>query len=107
MNVMLLRALAASIPACLLLCGSLVFFFREKAVSRVLQVVGAGGLVLVVLSHVCEALRLWPWMGWGLENSLGHYLDLSGAVLGVALFPTGYLLDAIAKQPASGKKPAV
>jgi hypothetical protein len=26
-------------------------------------------------------------MRWGLEHSIGHYLDLSGAVLGLTLFP--------------------
>jgi succinate dehydrogenase/fumarate reductase cytochrome b subunit len=106
MNVTLLRALAALILACLLLCGSMVMYVREKTASRVLQVVGAGGLVLVVLSHVCEAVRWLPWMGWGLENSPGHYLDLSSAVLGVTLFPVGYFLHALTKQPTSRKKAA-
>jgi hypothetical protein len=32
---------------------------------------------MVVLTHLCEALHLFPWMHWGLENSVGHYLDPS------------------------------
>jgi len=32
-------------------------------------------------------------MGWGLEHSVGHDLDLSGAVLGLTLFPLGYALE--------------
>jgi hypothetical protein len=51
---------------------------------------------MVILIHVAEALHLFPWMGWGLESSVGHYLDLSSAVLGLALFPLGYLMHAIA-----------
>ena len=47
--------------------------------------------MIVVLTHVCEALQLFPSMGWGLPNSLGHYFDVAGAVLGVTLFPIGYL----------------
>lgn len=55
-----------------------------------MQLVGASCIVLVVLTHVCEALRLFPAMHWGLEHSAGHYLDLVGAVLGLTLFPAGY-----------------
>src|SRR5438128_5107915 len=40
-----------------------------------LQLLGAGGLVLVVLTHVSEALHLFPWMHWRDEHSIGHYLD--------------------------------
>ncbi len=54
----------------------------------------------LALTHVSEALHLFPWMHWGLEDSFGHYLDLSSAVLGLTLFPTGYLLDALARQRA-------
>lgn len=100
MNVAFLKALVALVPACLLFYGSMVLFLREKTAPCVLQVVGAGGLVVVVFTHVCEALQLLPWMGWGLENSPGHYLDLSSAVLGVTLFPIGYFLHALTKQQA-------
>jgi hypothetical protein len=65
-----------------------------------LQLIGAGCLVIVALTHVSEALDLFPWMRWGRESSLGHYLDLSSAVLGLTLFPTGYFLDALGKQRA-------
>jgi hypothetical protein len=54
--------------------------------------------VIVALAHVFEALHLFPWMHWGLEASPGHYLDLSGAVLGLTLFPIGYLLHALATE---------
>jgi hypothetical protein len=42
---------------------------------------------------VCEALHLFPAMGWGRPGTVGHYLDLTGATLGVALLPVGYLLS--------------
>ena len=64
-----------------------------------LQLVGAGGLLVGALTHVCEALHLFPWMHWGLEYSIGHYLDLSSALLGVTLFPLGYLFHAVTKRP--------
>ena len=52
---------------------------------------------MVVLTHVSEALQLFPWMHWGGEHSVGHYLDFTSAVLGLTLFPLGYLFHAITK----------
>lgn len=95
MNVSLLKALVALVPAALLLFGSTVLFLRTKSATTALQLLGAAGLVLVVLTHVCEATGLFPQMHWGMEHSLGHYLDLSGAILGFLLFPIGYLLHAL------------
>lgn len=98
MNVTLLKALIALVPASMLLCGSAVFFSRRKAASTLLQLLGAGALVVVALVHVSEGIRLFPWMNWGLEDSVGHYLDLDSAILGLTLFPLGYLLCALARR---------
>ena len=97
MNVTLLRALAALVPTCLLFSGSMILFLKGKSAWSFLQVLGAGCLVVVVLTHVSEALHLFPWMHWGLAHSIGHYLDLSSAILGLTLFPIGYLLYALTK----------
>jgi hypothetical protein len=93
-------ALAALLPACVLFDGSAIVFFRGKTVWSLLQLLGAGCLVVVVLTHVSEALLLFPWMHWGLKDSVGHYLDLWSAVLGVTLFPLGYLFHALRHYPA-------
>jgi hypothetical protein len=95
-----MKALVALAPVCMLFSGSAVMFFREKTVSSFLQLLGAGCLVVVVLTHVCEAFSLFPWMHWGDEHSVGHYLDLGSAVLGLTLFPIGYLLHALTKRRA-------
>jgi hypothetical protein len=100
MNVTLLKALVALVPASMLFFGSIVLFTRRKAMCSLLQLLGAGCLVAVVLAHVCEALRLFPWMDWGLKHSVGHYLDFSAAVLGLTLFPLGYLFDALTRRSA-------
>jgi hypothetical protein len=97
-QVTLIRALVASVPACMLFSGSIVLFFRGKTVCSFLQLLGAGCLVLIVLTHVCEALHLFPWMHWGLEHSVGHYLDFWSTVLGLTLFPIGYLFHMIGKR---------
>jgi len=87
MNATLLTGLIALASTCMLFSGSVVLFFRRKTVCSLLQVLGAGCLVVVVLTHVCEALDLIPWMHWGLGHSVGHYLDLVSAILGLTLFP--------------------
>lgn len=100
MNVISLKALIALLPACMLFSGAVVLFFRGRDVWSFLQLFGAGCLVVVVLTHVAEALHLFPWMNWGQEHSVGHYVDLSSAVLGLTLFPTGYLLHSLVKRHA-------
>jgi hypothetical protein len=90
-----LKTLLALFPACLLFLGSGITFFREKTFATGMQLVGASAFVLVVLTHICEAMHLIPAMQWGLEHSPGQYLDLVSAALGIALFPTGYLLQAL------------
>jgi len=93
------RTLVASVPVGLLLAGSVTLFLRRKALSSFLQLLGAGCLVIVVLAHICEALYLLPSMGWGLDRSLGHYLDVGSIVLGLTSFPLGYLLHALNLEP--------
>jgi hypothetical protein len=100
MNVTLLKALLVFVPVFLLFCRSIGLFLREKVASSFLQLIGAGCLVLVVLTHICEALHVFPWMHWGLEHSVGHYLDFWSAVLGLTLFPIGYLLHALTTRRA-------
>jgi uncharacterized membrane protein len=70
---------------------------RKVTIWRLLQLIGAGCLVVVVLTHVAETFKLFPSMGWGLPTSPGHYLDLISAVLGCTLLPLGFLGNAIAR----------
>ena len=100
MNATLSKALVALVPAGILFVGSVLLFVREKVLGSFLQLLGAGCLVMVVLTHLCEALHLFPGMQWGWGHSAGHYLDLGSAVLGLTLFPIGYLLHALTKRHA-------
>ena len=100
MSAALLKGMVALVPATILFSGSIVLFFRGKSVCSLLQLLGAGCLVVVVLTHVCEALHLFPWMHWGLEQGVGHYLDFWSAVLGLTLFPVEYLFHALRKRQA-------
>ena len=95
MNHGVLKVFATLIPVCAVFTGSAIIWLRKKSVSSFLQFLGATGLVIVILTHVFEALRLFPRMRWGSQHSIGHYLDLSCAILGVMLFSLGYLIHAV------------
>lgn len=97
MNASLPNVLVAMAPTCMLLVASAVMFVKEKRLWSVLQLLGAAGIVIVVLTHLCETLQLFPWMQWGQQHSVGHYVDLSSAVIGVTLFPLGFLLHALTR----------
>ena len=100
MEATLLKALLALILVGVLFSWSVVLFFKGKTLCRLLQLLGAGCLVVVVLAHLSEALQLLPWMGWGSSHSVGHYLDFWSAVLGFTLLPIGFLCDVVAKRQA-------
>ncbi len=95
MNTTLQTTLLALVPVCMLFAGSAVIFSSTKTVASFLQLLGAGCLVIVVLAHLSEALHLFPWMNFGRAHSVGHYLDLWSAVLGLTLFPLGYLFNSL------------
>jgi len=86
-----IKAMVAAVPALLVFAGSAVLFSKTRAAPALLQLLGAGCLLVVVLAHISETLDLIPWMGWGLPDSVGHYLDLASAALGLTLFPVGLL----------------
>jgi hypothetical protein len=49
-------------------------------------------LIIVVLTHVAEALHVLPSMGWGESHSVGHYTDLVSAVLGTTLLFAAFVV---------------
>ena len=89
-NIMLLKSILALLPAGILFTVMMRLFQRRRTLSSLLQLAGAGCLVIVVLAHLCEALGLLPWMGWGHAQSIGHYVDLSSAILGLTLLAIGF-----------------
>jgi hypothetical protein len=67
MDVTLIKGLVALRPVCALFSGSAVLFFKGKTVCSFLQLLGAACLVVVALTHICEALHLFPWIALGLR----------------------------------------
>jgi hypothetical protein len=79
----------------LLVFGSIALFIRRKTVCTLAQLVGTVCSMIVFLIHIFETFDLFSSMGWGLSNSIGHYLDFWSAVLGFTLFPIGYFCYAL------------
>jgi len=100
MNPPLIKTLIALMPILVLFFGAATLYARTKTGPALAQVLGAACLIVVPLTHICEALDLFPSMGWGTEGSVGHYLDLASAILGLGLFPVGYLFHALGKRNA-------
>ena len=94
-NSTLVKALIALLPICILLAASGVMFAKQRRLWSVLQLLGAAGMMLIVLAQLCEALQILPWMRWGQEHSTGHYVDLLVGIVGITFFPLGFLLHAL------------
>ena len=81
--------------------GSLFSHFSftrfERSSEPERRVTFAGGQlracsVIVIVTHIAEALRLFPAMGWGEPRSIGHYVDLTSAIGGIALLALSVLV---------------
>jgi len=90
-NPTLEKAVVLALPVALLLGFSIVRAARARTLSALLQLLGAGCLLVVVLTHVAEALHILPSMGWGEPHSIGHYADLASALLGITLLLAAFV----------------
>ena len=90
---MIIRSLVALALGALSLLWSLIRLRKFSLLGATMQLIGAIGMVGVGAAHLCEALRLFPSMGWGAPHSIGHYLDLVSALVALSLFPLGLLVS--------------
>jgi hypothetical protein len=65
---------------------------------RLLLLLGLAFLFIVALTHIAEDFHIFPAMGWGLPDSVGHYLDLVSAILGCALLLISLVLIVAARK---------
>ena len=92
----MISLMAIGVAICAAFVASAITLAQERDASSVIQSLGAGCLIVVVLTHVAEKFDFFPSMGWGLPDGTGHYLDLVSAIAGLILLPTGYLLRKLA-----------
>jgi hypothetical protein len=100
MNPTFAKAIAALVPTGMLVVGSTLQLSRRRGVASFFQLIGAACLVAVIVAQLCEALGWFPRMHWGLEHSVGHYIDLVAAIGGLSLSPIGYLFGALTREMA-------
>lgn len=88
--VMLPRLITIGIVVGIICGASARSFTKEKTTLAILQLVGAGCLLVVIFAHVCEAFGFFPSLGWGRPGTEGHYIDLGSALAGSILLAFGY-----------------
>jgi hypothetical protein len=85
-----LKGLLALAAAAAFLGVSLVLNRRPRTVASVLLIAGFLCFAFVAIDHVFEAFGIFPAFGWGQPHSIGHYLNLTGALLGAASLCAGF-----------------
>ncbi len=67
-------------------------------VGQIFLLLASACLLMVVLTHVAETFQVFPAMGWGLPNSVGHYIDLVSASLAITLLLLGFIIEMITRR---------
>lgn len=87
-----MKALLALTAASLLLITSGAVILRSRDLVSTLLCLGIGCLGVMALTHVFESFSILPALGWGQPRSVGHFIDLGAAVLGVMLLLAGLMV---------------
>lgn len=76
-----MRLIAIATVVGAIICASVWQLSKQRIAWRFVQLIGAAFLGVVVLTHVAERFSLFPTMGWGQPNTVGHYLDFTSAAV--------------------------
>jgi hypothetical protein len=92
MNAAVLKGLLALAGASVFVSVSGVLFVTRRDLASALLATGIGWFGIMALTHVFESFSILPAFGWGQPHSVGHFIDLAAALLGVAFVTTGFLV---------------
>jgi hypothetical protein len=92
MSVAVLKGLLALVATCVFLSVSLILFRTRRNFGSTLLGLGIGSFAVMASTHAFEAFSILPALGWGHPHSVGHFIDLVAALLGVTLVTTSFLL---------------
>ena len=95
----MVKSSLALVVAVLLVVGMAVALRRRRSGTRLLLLLAATFFVIVAMSHVLEAFRIFPAAGWGQPRSLGHFIDLTAALAGVTLAVAAALVAVVRPSP--------
>jgi len=93
-----LLALSIALTLCVAAGSALV---RRRSGSAAFLTAAAVCFVVVALVHLFEGLRLFPAAGWGQPRSVGHYLDLVSAILGLTFLMAAFVTETVARRAAA------
>src|SRR5215469_17468719 len=92
MSASVLKGLLALAGASVFLAVSAALFVTRRDLAGALLATGIGWFGVMALTHVFEAFSILPSFGWGEPHSVGHFIDLAAAWLGVAFVTIGFLV---------------
>ena len=92
MSAAVLKGLLALAGACVFAAVSVALLVTRRELPSVLLALGIGSFSVMALTHVFESFSILPGFGWGQAHGVGHLIDLSAALLGIAFVVTGFLL---------------
>jgi succinate dehydrogenase/fumarate reductase cytochrome b subunit len=105
MNLALLKGVLALAATSALLVGSAILYRRRGTMGSVLQLLAVTCFVIVAFTHVLEPLQIFPGMGWGQPRSIGHYIDVCAAILGLTLMFAGLLPQHVQRTSRVNSRP--
>lgn len=92
MNAAVLKGLLALAGAGGFLAVSTALFMTRRDLGSVLLATGIGWFGVMALTHFFESFSILPAFGWGRPHSVGHFIDLAAAVLGITCVTLGFLV---------------
>jgi hypothetical protein len=92
MNAAVLKGLLALTGASVFLAVSAALFVTRRDLGSALLATGIGWFGVMALTHFFESFSILPAFGWGRPHSVGHFIDLVAALLGIAFVTTGFLV---------------
>jgi len=87
-----MKGVLALASTSVLLPVSVARLWRGRSLASALQAFGIGCFAIVAATHVFEEFSVLPALGWGRADSVGHFIDLTAALLGVALVAASILM---------------
>ena len=92
MSAPVLKGLLALAGASVFLGVSAALLLTRRDTGSTLQALGLACFGVMALTHVFEAFSILSAFGWGQPHSVGHFVDLVAALLGVTFVTSGFLL---------------
>jgi hypothetical protein len=95
MNLAALKSIVALAVTSALFAGLAIPYRRRGTGGSAAQLLGVACFVVVALTHAFEAFAILPALGWGQPRSIGHYIDLGAAILGITLVFAGLFFQCV------------